>query len=35
MVLEIIRKEMKIIELRQELLKALDYSIRGAVLAID
>lgn len=35
MVLEIVRREMSIIELRRELLKNEDYSVRGAVMAID
>jgi len=35
LVMEIMRREMKLIELRRSLIKGEDYSIRGAILAID
>ena len=35
MVLEIIKREMKIIELRRQLLSQPDYSVHGSLLAID
>jgi hypothetical protein len=35
LVLEIMRREMKAIELRRELLAQEDYSVKGAILAID
>jgi hypothetical protein len=35
LVLEIIRREMKMIELRRRMIAETDYSVRGALLAID